>query len=111
MKLTRNEAIDRTIELWTWLAETGKGKFNWPQWICNEGVYREVEVGCFLCEFARQSGNDGTCKICPYKKAYGILCDDDGEPYVKWCDAKQSRTRKKYAKEFLSKIIALKEEK
>ena len=32
MKLTREEAIDKSIELWEWCAETGEHKNDWPSW-------------------------------------------------------------------------------
>lgn len=109
MKLTRNQAIDRTIELWTWLAETGKPKLEWPQWVENGGVYSYVVNLCFLCEFDIQ--HRGACKDCPYVKTYNIECFENGEPFDKWDAARTPRTSRKYAKEFLAKIIALREEK
>lgn len=116
MRLSRKKAIELCIELWTWLAETGaKHKSQWPEWSKylkyniprNSGTYHE----CWLCEYAYQvkrrkpeSIND-KCEYCLYNKKYGLCCAIGEFHYFKeWDNAKQSRTRKKYAKLFLGQI-------
>ncbi len=106
--MTKTEAIDRTIELWTWLAETGKeDKEDWNGWGWNGGKYSNNINKCFLCDFAYDFDVD--CPLCPYAKKFG-RCDMTGKPFLKWCEVETPRTRKKYAKLFLAQVISLKEE-
>lgn len=106
--LTEAKAIDLTIELWAWLAETGKEKEDWPSWegyggLDEKGDCKEVESLCFLCKFA-----DRTCSSCPYYKKFD-LCYNMNAPFSKWEGATTSKTRKKYAKMFLEQMNQLKQ--
>ena len=123
MRLTRKKAIELCIELWTWLAKTGKKKEDWPEWEKYKKYgtwhkrYREWNVtnNCWFCEYTRQKSKswDVDCFECPLP--------EDGEDmefrcergkhslYEKWNLAKQTRTRKKYAKLFLAPIKRLKQ--
>ena len=72
MKLTRTEAIDYSIELWEWLAETGKHKEDWPKW----DKFGRVDSECFLCEYdtynhAVLKAKKDDC-ICPYNDKFRI---------------------------------------
>jgi hypothetical protein len=100
MKLTRKKAIELCIELWTWLAETGKQKKDWPEW---EKYHCHIVWHCWLCYYCKQRGGrprkHGDCSNCPYYEVYGF-CAEDKKPYYKWTESKQKRTRKKYAKLF-----------
>ena len=107
MKLTAKKAIELSIELWTWLGETGKEKWEWPKWGCKGGEYPEVQSDCFLCEYDEQKQND--CVACPYCIKYGD-CDDVGQPFIRWANAETKTTRKKYAKQFLEQLKTLLEE-
>jgi len=100
MKLTKKQAIDRTIILWTWLAETGKGKEDWPEW----EKYGETDNDCFLCKYAYPK--DTNCEACPYCEMFGDCLEDDA-PFENWCNARTPETRKKYAKEFLGQMYQL----
>ena len=115
MKLTRKKSIELTIELWEWLAKTGKRKEDWPKWDEYE-AYNYPEGSdtcacCWLCEYDLQHGlfTDGDCIHCPYYKKYG-LCFDEKKPtlYNKWENAETARTRKKYAALFLERVRTLK---
>jgi len=97
MKLTRKKAIELCIELWTWLAKTGKYKEDWPKW----KEYGKKLHNCWFCAYKKM------CSLCPYYQKYGH-CNSADTYYNKWKDAKTSRTRKKYAKLFLAQIKTLK---
>ena len=100
MRLTRKKAIDLCIELWTWLAETGKTKEDWPEW----EKYDPVMSDCWFCEYVNQRKNySDRCKSCPYNRKYGH-CYNPESYYDCWEDAETPRTRRKYAKLFLEQI-------
>ena len=93
MKLTAKEAVELSIDLWEWLAETGKEKEDWPEWKWNGGKYSHINSDCFLCEYA-----DGGCAACPYGKCYDI-----GDPFERW-DLSGKNQKKKYAKQFVKQL-------
>lgn len=102
MKLSRKKAIKLCIELWEWLAKTGKEKSDWPGW----EKYDHACSYCWFCEYDRQQEKryikQSNCSYCPLVKRLGIKCDESF--YDKWENAKTPRTRKKYAKLFLGQI-------
>ena len=103
MKLTRERAIDGSIELWEWLAETGKRKEDWPRWEEFDGV----DSHCFLCEYQEQEDPCGdNCDDCPLTTEETDGCYDTY--YLNWCQAKSTRGRKKYAALFLEQLKELK---
>ena len=105
--LTEKKAIERTIELWAWLAETGKDKYAWPGW----EQYSALHF-CFLCEYSFAQilliesliWSHNGCDACPYYQQFGF-CGDDY--YGKWCFARTVKTRKKYAGLFLEQLKQL----
>lgn len=99
--LTRKRAIELSIELWTWLAEMGKEKIDWPGWERNGGQVREVVDMCFLCDYSQG------CNMCPYQTKYGYTCCGDKSPFKKWADSSSEKTKKKYARQFLKQLKAL----
>ena len=100
MRLTKKKAIEESIELWEWLAETGKEKEDWPEWNEDENILND----CFFCEYSyRRSGALG-CKYCPL----GRDCYDTA--FGKWDKARTRPTKKKYARLFLAELKELKEE-
>jgi len=106
--MTEREAIDKTIELWVFLAETGKMKEDWPGWkeyggIDDFGECAKIKNLCFLCELTTV-----ICERCPYAKKFGD-CVEDNSVWGKWCLASQVRTRKKYAALFLEQMKQLRE--
>lgn len=85
MRLSRKRAIELTIELWTWMAETGRRQNDWPGWKDNGGKY-QVEESCFMCEYARQKTErtieeDDSCVVCPYHELYGPCVSDAFSKY------------------------------
>lgn len=118
MRLTRKKAIELCIELWTWLAKTGKeDKSDWPGWL---KYYASVKIAgervwgyCWFCEYdERQKEREKTllsCSFCPLVEIFGIDgCTNKQCYFKKWERAKTPRTRKKYSKLFLNQIRSIK---
>ena len=111
MRLTLKKAIWISKELWTWLAETGKEKHEWPGW----GEYGKMGLDCPLCEYASEDRFKPTCEPCPYHQKYK-RCTPLLPPrnrkektlYWRWAGAKTPKTRKKYAALFLAQLEKLK---
>lgn len=104
MKLSRKKAIELCIELWTWLAKTGKEKGDWPKW----KKYGIIHNDCWFCEYGRyrkrknKSSDKSICVHCPLRQQDIKGCY--AFAYGNWEEAQTSRTRKKYAKLFLEQI-------
>ena len=113
MRLTRKKQIIKLcIELWTWLAKTGKMKSQWPEW--EKYPFAKEYPYCWFCYFdnntlaGRPRKGGGGCVFCPYYKKYGHCNSFKTEPpFYKWNNVTTPRTRKKYAKLFLEQIKAL----
>ncbi|KKM04728.1 hypothetical protein LCGC14_1761280 [marine sediment metagenome] len=107
--MTKTEAIDRTIELWTWLAETGeRHKGDWPGWKRHGGEYDLAGSDCFLCKHSLRG------QFTPHCTTYCLYCLKFGHCvngyFDQWNEAGTPRTRKKYAKLFLEQVKSLKED-
>ena len=100
-RLTRKKAIQICKELWTWLAETGKNKSEWPEW----EKYGTMHIDCPFCKYARESVT-GDCNACPYNQKFGY-CDLWDTPYCKWRQAESADERKEAAKAFLAQLEQL----
>jgi len=97
MRLTKEKAVELSIELWTWLAETGKMKYEWPEWY----KYPDIACHCFLCEYAdRRNG----CSSCPYSQKFGGC---NSGHFSKWTLSRTTRTSRKYARLFLEQLKQL----
>lgn len=119
MKLTKKKAIELSIKLWTWLAETGKEKEEWPVW---DKYDYAILNDCFLCEYDDQKR--GGCNACPLTEKFSrqpsqkFGCYADDCAYSQWekCEsmfAGQQKTaitedHKKYAALFLAQLKELK---
>lgn len=101
MRLTKKRAIEISIELWEWLAETGNFKGYWPGW----KKYWRMYAHCPLCEYGHQRGTFG-CESCPYYKKFSY-CVFGKTPYIDWLSAVSIRERKKHAKLFLEQLRQL----
>ena len=95
MRLTKKKAIELSIELWEWLAETGKHKGDWDGW----DKYGSNPYNCFLC------GALSCHKNCFAALGYERGCHDTF--FGNWSDAKTPKTRKKYANLFLTELRSL----
>jgi len=98
MKLTKRKAIELSIELWAWLAETGLRKYDYFEKRRGNIPF----LACFLCEYDKQHG--GNCSNCPFYKRYGHCMESY---YCKWCMSDTEADRKKYATEFLAQLKEL----
>ena len=107
MKLIRKKSIEFSIELWEWLAETGRIKKGWEGWVKYKD-YGELKGGwadCFLCEYDAEQG--GTrCTYCPYFEKFGSCCGD-GNHFMAWESATTKEKRKEFAKLFLAQLKEL----
>ena len=97
MTLTREEAIEKTRNMWNWIADkTLERKIIVTKW----NYFRENGIDiddipvseCYLCEYGEQYGAyDTKCKYCPLEftlanEAFGCLKDDS--PFYKWNKAR-----------------------
>lgn len=102
MRLTKKKAIEISIELWTYLAETGNDKWEWPGW----EEYGEMDNDCALCEYTTRKRDD--CDSCSYYEKFGY-CNLEDMPYRMWTWAESMRERKKYATQFLNQLREVKD--
>ncbi|KKN64724.1 hypothetical protein LCGC14_0488560 [marine sediment metagenome] len=108
MKLTEKKAIELTLELWRWLAETGKNKCDWPGWEINGGIHSKVQDYCFFCEYAVTHRKNGECWACPYQKKFGdCQGQDEDTPYDLWEQARTPKANKKYAQQLVGQLETL----
>lgn len=101
-KLTEKEALQETIKMYAWFAETGD--------VFKESYFRENNIKvkdvplayCYCCEYRRQNNDNVNCSCCPVWT--GATSSKDGchapsSPYRKWFEAQTSEERKRYAQE------------
>lgn len=109
MRLTLELAKKICLELWTFCAETGEGKEDWPGWE-TYAHYGYFPALCPFCRYDEEMNAEeymGACEYCPIEAEFG----DCSETYYQaWLEAKQKRTRKKYARLFLEQLKELLEE-
>ena len=114
MRLTRKKAIEISIELWTWLAETGSEyKDDWVGW----NKYGALDDDCALCAYQWQQSKANKrvyrydeCPSCPYFKKYRYRCMGERSPYIGWDETSggdKVEDRKLYALEFLEQLRQL----
>lgn len=114
MRLTRKKAIELCILLWTWLAETGRLKEDWPGWKKYKDIWEELEDACWcwFCLYTnrkqRKPQHLSDCKIvCPYYEIHGFCAAGWKNPFHNWFNARNNEDRKKYAKLFRDQIKKL----
>ncbi len=108
--LNKKNAIKITIQLWTWLKETGSEyKDEWPGWGKIKKEYgKNFLSACPLCEYGEQINRAfDRCTYCPYSKQYR-RCWKEPSLYVKWRRATRKRDRQRYAGQFLEQLKTLK---
>ena len=102
--MTLKEAVEKSIELWEWLAETGKDK---DEWFEMKGIYEDdrPDVGCYLCEVADEFCAVGDMQ-CPLK-----FCTFHDTPFNRWwaSTTKTKPTRRKYAQQVVDQLKAWQE--
>ena len=90
--MTLKEAVAKSIELWEWLAKTGKDKEDYFKLKEIDGFNRP-QCDCYLCESV------SVCQNCPLNS-----CCDDGEPYDNWNRSDTYRDRRKYAQALVDQL-------
>lgn len=109
MSITKEKALQITVELFSWLAKNPrKKKCDWPGW---KGYSRLLNF-CACCEYVETIEiQRGSCHYtCPIKwlKTDRMLlhrqshCGAATSPYRKWVRAIQPKTRTKYAKQVVN---------
>ena len=86
-RMSGEEALDKTIEMWEWIADNGsRRKDAWPGWdgILDAG---NVEALCLLCDKYREMSSVKSCAKCPYYQTFGHKCFERTEPFSMWKDA------------------------
>ena len=100
--MKKEDYIKSHIELWDWLAENpDKEKDDWPGWerFDFDESYLEELSYCFACMYDAEKGGD-YCVNCLFEWPDNYRCEDSYDsPFVKWQNAKQNKTRTKYAKQ------------
>ena len=100
MILTKKSRNRIALELWEWLAETGKLKEEWPEW----EKYGKMGSDCPFCEYDHQQSevrDTEYCKTCPIKQKYD---DCYGTYFFEWDEAETIEDRKKYGTLFLEQL-------
>lgn len=94
--MTEIEALEKSIEMWTWLRDEAiqgrvHGKKDWFEKTGNDYVFSN----CYLCEYAKESKGEYKCQNCPvenwgkYKlqssrNVFYYPCTQPESPYSKW---------------------------
>ena len=88
--MTAIEAMEISVELWTWVVVTNGRKCDWPGW----ERYGEMDCDCALCQYTVYG-----CELCPmfghWGGGYGS-CVHDGTNYSKW-DGTEGEEKQKWA--------------
>ena len=118
-KLSRKIAIQKTLEMWKWLAKTGKDK---DDYFAGNRMVQPTSQ-CYLCEYAEQQDlkhgrGNVECPPCPYFQLYG-RCISSGygteyTPYAQWVRASTTFVGivdvtdvKRWAKEIVEQLETL----
>ncbi len=98
-KLTRKEALELTIVLWTWLAENPEcEKDEYPDF----DEFAKLEGECALCEKYWKAGEDTldgaiSCEGCPLDEADNNNCYNNGSDFDLWCKSEYPEVRAEFA--------------
>lgn len=103
--MTEREAVEKSLELWEWLAETGANKMSWPK----RNEFTPPGYDCFLCDYIASTPHVIgwiDCKKCPLVDTWGgvdtncrgYYCEYNPlSPYKAWRESDTCEDRKKYA--------------
>ena len=91
MKLTKKEALEKTIEMWTWLAEHPEAS---KKDYCKENnIVNRPFCGCYCCQYASEQNsllpnteNKIRCGHCPIWNVSN-LCTTYNSPYYSYHSA------------------------
>lgn len=97
-KLTETKAIKLSLDLWSWLAETGENKPN--------NFIDKFDHGCPLCTYTYLTIDDHDDDYCSFdcplsnkelsNNVFGVFCHPT---FKKWVNTTLTRYRKQYASE------------
>ncbi len=106
-RFTRKSAIRLCIELWTWCAQTGRHKNNWPKWPTIRTDYnRKFTATCPFCEYVKRIPPiNVACESCPYKQVFGYCWEG---PFHSWGYFSSRRIKSLMADAFLKQLKTLK---
>ena len=100
-KLTKKEALQQCVALWSWLAENPfREKVDWPGWEENGGKL-QAKSYCFACEFSLQQEQEHRhCNANCILPCFAFLCGcvATNSPYIRWVYTKNPESRKRNAK-------------
>lgn len=104
MKLTREEAIQKTRDMWNGMAdmmETKNEIITKEEYLCSTLSADEKkhlpQYMCYCCEYDKQFSNN--CRMCPIYWPEGCLCGSIYSPYFGFENAVDVKSAIKYARE------------
>jgi hypothetical protein len=113
-RFDEEDALDLTIKLWEWIAETGSNrKQAWPGWAKFPYTFTFY---CPLCQYAEAKDKQDCLERCPWARSKGQRCiDSPNGPttnYSAWVGADQSdpAVRSAYARSFLAELKEIRKE-
>jgi hypothetical protein len=78
--MNKREALEKCIELWTWLANHPmRNKRDWPGW----GVEYALN-DCFFCEYSTSLGTNECSNCIGAMGGLWAHCQDPDSPYERW---------------------------
>lgn len=110
-QLIKEKAIELCIELWTWCAQTGKSKIEWPGWETYKEYIGTYDLAyfsyCWFCLYGIRKENESVspfgkhvCSHCPLYEKFGHCTSMLS--YDAWSEATTDEERKIRATIFLS---------
>ena len=111
--LTLEQALIHSIEIWSWLRDSGcDTKSEWAGW----ANHTEIRNDCFLCEFTARRKRTKSyvflndCpRYCPVAKELAVdyACEEKDTSYTCWHKAESAEDKKKYAGQFVAELEAM----
>lgn len=84
MRLTRRQALTKSIEHWQWLVDHGLGRSRKSDYFSDNNLPLP-ESRCYLCEYEARSSDPGHCKLCMELLIWGSnqeeACTSDVSPH------------------------------
>ncbi len=81
MAQTLMEAVELSIEVWSFLTETGKNKEDLP--VETYDKIRFMSGRCPLCEYRLENSQGHGCGSC-ILRINGLFCGEQGHPFKMW---------------------------
>ena len=113
MMLTKLEALEKSLAMWEWMAETGsKDKYEYFDYLKSKGIDTGVipMFCCYLCEYQNQrypfffvNSLCGKDCLVHWTDKCNKHCCDEGSPYGLWLNS-PNHWRTYYAYQIVTKI-------